>query len=392
MAKKFPPRQYFDHNSTQLVMSGKEYFDLSYQLLNEAREEVHFQTYIFEEDETGKKMADALIQTAQRGVRVYLLADAYGSQRMSDETKTRMRQAGIVVRLFGPLLSKGRIHFGRRLHQKIILVDRRKALIGGINISNNYSGLRGKEWLDFGVLVEGNIIPTLVNITLNTWLGFSMQNLRRKWRHEQRAEMIVRPDQTVRVKALENDGLRGKYQCAASYLELINSAKDTITLVGGYFLPGGRGRRALKRAVRRGVTVRVVLPAKSDVGLMHRGMLFLYDWLLRNRIAIMEYLPANVHGKALVVDRKKVSIGSYDLNNLSTYSNIELNLEIDNVPFAQHLDDKIDAIIRNQCQPVTLIDLEKRFTLTQRFVNWLSYRMVKIMFILAVWLATTENE
>ena len=372
-------------------MSGREYFDLTYQLLEEAKEEVHFQTYIFKEDETGHSMADALIRTAQSGVRVYLLADAYGSNDLAKETIRRMRQAGIVVRLFGPLLSRGRFHIGRRMHQKITLIDRRIALIGGINISNNYSGQKEKEWLDFGVLVEGDIIPSLVNITLNTWLGMSMQNLRRRWRREQRVEAQRTVVRTVQMKALENDALRGKYQCVASYLHLINSAEDTIDIVGGYFLPGGRGRRALKRAIRRGVKIRLVLASKSDVGLMHRGMLYLYDWLLRNRISIHEYLPANVHGKAIVVDKKLVSIGSYDLNNLSTYSNIELNLEIDDAPFAKNLYEKIDTIIRTQCKTITLTELDKR-SIGQRFANWLSYRMVKFMFVLSVWLATTENE
>jgi len=385
--------KYFKHNRIQLIHSGSSFFSAVYTMLDEAKEEIHFQTYIFEEDETGRQMADALIRTAERGIRVYLLADAYGSRNLSEATIQKMKNAGVKVRLFGPLLSKGKIHFGRRLHQKIVLCDQRKAIISGVNISNNYSGIGGNHpWLDFAVLVEGDVIPSLAHITVKTWLGFSMQNWRKKF--EKSILPLLKTDDTYRVfiRALENDGLRGRYQCAAAYLRLLNSTNDTAYIVGGYFLPGGRGRRALKRAIHRGVRIRVVVAEKSDVGLMHQGMLYLYSWLLRNRIEIFEYKPSNVHGKVLVTDEKYVCIGSYDLNNLSTYSNIELNLEINDQPFAGLVKADIENIIATQCHPVTMTELVSRFSLWNRLVQWVSYRLLKVMFVLAVWLATKENE
>jgi cardiolipin synthase len=384
--------KFFQHNHVRLIYSGPPFFTAVIRLLEEAKEEIHFQTYIFEEDETGQRMANELIRAAQRGVKVYLLADAYGSKNFSDETRQRLQAGGVTVRLFRPLLSRGKIHFGRRLHQKIIVCDQRKAIVAGVNISNNYSGVKDRHpWLDFAVLVEGDVIPSILHVCERTWRGFSMKNLRRRF-EKSLQKLAANPSYQVPVKTLENDGLRGRYQCATSYLRLIHSAKDSIVIVGGYFLPGGRARRALKKAIIRGVRIRVILAAKSDVGLMHRGMQYLYAWLLRNRIEIYEYKPANVHGKVIVSDKKFISIGSYDLNNLSTYSNIEFNLEIMSEPFAVELQTGLEKIIDNQCHPVTMTELENRFSLLQRLRLWYSYRMVKIMFVLAVWLANKENE
>ena len=382
--------RFYPNNTVKLHRSGEEFFSAIQRMLEAAREEVYFQTYIFEEDETGRRMAEQLAAAARRGVKVFLLADAYGSKRLSGSTRKLLEEAGVKLRLFGPLLSRGRIHFGRRLHQKIILCDRRIALVAGINISNNYSGLTGRTpWLDFGVTVEGDILPALYDICQRTWLGFGARVLRRK-QFAKIMEGTAVGDAVIRP--LENDGLRGKYQCAASYLNLIHAAADSILIVGGYFLPGGRARRAIRKAIRRGVRIRVILAAKSDVGLMHRGMQYLYAWLLRNRVEIYEYRPANVHGKVLIADEQTVSMGSYDLNNLSTYSNIELNLEIVNRTFARQLNKELEYIIDTQCHPVTMTELGARYSLWQQFRQWWSYRVLKIMFVLAVWLATKENE
>lgn len=385
--------KYFSKNKARLIRSGPDFFKEMVWLIEGAQQEIHLQTYILEEDATGHRIVDALITAAQRGVKVFLLPDAYGSGQLKSETVSSLRNAGVEIRFFGPLFSKGRIHFGRRLHHKIIIADRSKAMVAGINISNNYSGNADKlPWLDFGVLVEGDVLPSLVKICQRTWAGFHIKKLSTK--PNPFLNVTSTPDDsfTTMIQPIENDGLRGKYQCTFSYLKAIGYSRDSITIVGGYFLPGGRARRALKRAILRGVQVRVILPSKSDVGLMHRGMQYLYAWMLRHRIEVYEYLPSNVHGKVIIADKQLVSIGSYDLNNLSTYSNIELNLEIMNQPFAENLSHQLDYVATNQCHKITITELEKRYSVIERLKQWYSYRVVKIMFVLATWLTNKNDE
>jgi cardiolipin synthase len=148
----------------------------------------------------------------------------------------------------------------------------------------------------------------------------------------------------------------------------------------------------LKRAIDRGVDIQVILAAESDVPLQRSGVEYLYQWMLRNGIRIYEYLPSNVHGKVLIADKKFVSIGSYDLNNLSNYSNIELNLDIDDKEFALYFYQNIEKIIEQDCRLITLEELYKRSNPLKRFKHWISYQIVKTLFILAFWLSNKEDD
>jgi cardiolipin synthase len=114
---------------------------------------------------------------------------------------------------------------------------------------------------------------------------------------------------------------------------------------------------------------------------------YLYSWLTTNGIRVYEYKPSNVHGKVLIRDEKWTTIGSYDLNNLSTYSNIELNLDINNVRFSESLSNHIKSIIANESTEITVKSTLLRRNIFTRFTAWASYRFVKIMFVLSFVLA-----
>src|SRR6185295_7172618 len=106
--------------------------------------------------------------------------------------------------------------------------------------------------------------------------------------------------------------------------------------------------------------IQIIIAAQSDVKLQRLAILYLYQWMIRNKITIYEYMPANVHGKALIADKRFVSIGSYDLNNLSTYSNIELNLDIADENFASAFQTELEKIALDDCRLITPDDLYKR--------------------------------
>jgi cardiolipin synthase A/B len=126
----------FTRNSIELVRGGCDYFDRLKQMIDRAKETIHLQTYIYEDDETGKEIAERLISASKRGVTVYLLADGYASQSLSSAFIDRIRNAGIHFRFFEPVFKSRYFYFGRRLHHKIFVVDTTCALVGGINISN----------------------------------------------------------------------------------------------------------------------------------------------------------------------------------------------------------------------------------------------------------------
>jgi len=381
---------YSVNNSARLIRSGSEFFDALENLIDEARFEIYFQTYIFEEDETGQRVAHALIRAAQRGVKIFILLDAFGSGRLSEKFLSEWRKEKIEFRWFGPLFRNWSFHIGRRLHRKVVVADRFTSIVSGINISNNYNNLPANPaWLDFGVLVKGDVSKKLYLICKQSWLKIRFRRFSKKLK-EQISLSFQEMNSPMKIRVRQNDWKIGKKESASSYYQLIRQARESLIIIGGYFLPGRKARRLLRKASKRGVMIRVIIAERSDVGLMRKAMIYLYDWLLRYNIRIFEYKPSNVHGKAIVSDKKIVSIGSYDLNTLSTYSNIELNLDIDDAAFASGAHQRLEEIIANDCTEVTHDILRGRKNTWKKLVRWFSYRMVKSLFGLSVWLAKKD--
>lgn len=372
-----------------LRRSGNDYFSSLVQLIAGAQQEIHLQTYILDPDRTGARIVEALIAAAERGVNVFLMLDAYGSSAFQGQLFERLVRAGVSVQYYGRLFQNGRFHLGRRLHRKVFVADGHVALVGGINISEKYDSVDGHvPWLDFAVQVEGPVARRLRLICRQRWL-----NLRRR-RKSQHLRHPRLPEKSYEllpgtVKVAQNDFLRKKNEIAVSYRRAIRESRESIIIVGGYFLPGGKVRRLLRAARKRGVTIRLVLAAHSDVMISVYARQYLYRWLVRYGIEIHEYLPSNVHGKVLLSDGT-VSIGSYDLNNLSTYSNIELNMSIDNEQFAEELKKTLEEIIARDCRRVDETALRKRESVWHLFRCQLAYRITKTLFGLA-WLLSKSG-
>ncbi|MFZ7115298.1 MAG: phospholipase D-like domain-containing protein [Bacteroidota bacterium] len=375
-------KPYTPGHSIEWIQSGKEYYDNLVAIIDSASVEIQLQTYIFNDDRTGKKIGDALINAAKRGVNIYVVIDAYGSQGMSAAYQKTLMNAGINIKRYGEIFSRGRFHISRRLHRKVLVVDSSIAVVGGINISDHYAGTsKHPAWLDFAVIVKGKIGLRLEMICRKRWKSITFP------KKKGLENLTENPDHTVAVRVRRNDFIRNQNEIAISYRQAIRHAEKSLLFVGGYFLPGGRTRRLIRNAVRRGVDVCVLVAEKSDVGIMVHARRYLYNWLTTNGIRVFEYKPSNVHGKVLIRDDKWTSIGSYDLNNLSTYSNIELNLDINNSRFSESLGMHIRHIIAKESTEVTVQSTLLKRNIFTRFTAWASYRFVKIMFVLSFILA-----
>ncbi|MCX6274690.1 MAG: phosphatidylserine/phosphatidylglycerophosphate/cardiolipin synthase family protein [Bacteroidetes bacterium] len=371
----------------KLLSSGNVFFAELERLIDEAKEEIHFQVYIFEPDETGSRIANALLRAALRGVKIFLLIDSFGSGKFPDKMQDQLEKAGVEIKRYGPFVKGGRFHIARRLHRKVIVFDRKTAIVAGLNISNNYSDAGGKKaWLDFAVVLDGNIVQKLHSICLQRWIKKPLRKMPfKKLVSDKRTSSSI-----LRVR--QNDWLRGLNEAFSSYRREIKNAKSSLFIVGGYFLPGGRVRKMLKRAIQRGVTIKVILADESDVAMQRNAVQYLYQWMLRNKIEIYEYLPSNVHGKVLIADQKMILIGSYDLNNLSTYTNIELNLDIAHEPLAVAFQNELEKIALTDCRRVTVEELYRRTNPWKRFKYWISYQTVKSFFVLTTWLAREDED
>lgn len=370
------PTNYFIHNHVRLVHGGKDYFSLLQKLINEARHTIHFQTYIFDEDETGVPVANALKEAAQRGVNVFLLLDGYASQSLSKEFVKELIDSGIRFRWFEPLLKSKNFYFGRRLHHKVVVIDSCKCVVGGMNISNRYNDLPDQPaWLDWALYVEGEIGPVLENICKQR-----MRYHRYKVSGEVKETISTKEKCPVRVRV--NDWVQNKRQISRSYLEMLRSAHSHIIIMSPYFLPGNELRRQMARAAKRGVKIKVILAGVSDIKIAKWAERYVYRWLLRNNIEIYEYQKSVLHGKMATYDSKWVTAGSYNVNNLSAYASVELNLDVDHAEHAKEVEQELTKIIDKDCVAITEEVYKKNTHLLQKVSQWMSYEGLRLLLFL----------
>ena len=185
------------------------------------------------------------------------------------------------------------------------------------------------------------------------------------------------------VRIRRNDWVKRKNEISATYIEMLLHAKSHVTILCSYFLPGRVISRLLKNAAARGVEIRVITAGKSDIIMAKHAERWLYDLLLRNNIKILEYQPAVLHAKVAACDNEWLTVGSYNVNDISAYASIELNLDVRNRPFATAIEKELEKIIQEDCIPITReLHLSKKNIFIQ-FIRWCSYQSIRLIFHLA---------
>ncbi len=369
-------------NKTKLIRGGKPYFDLLLQLINRAEETIHLQTYIFDDDETGNLVAEALKAAARRKVSVHLLADGYASQVMSNNFIDELIASGINFRFFEPFFKSKTYYFGRRLHHKVFVADTKYALVGGINITNRYNDMPGDPaWLDFALYAEGDIAVDLCILCWKTWKGYpEKMGITPCEEKEILFEFPEAENSLLRMR--RNDWVRRKNEISASYIEMFRHARSHISIMCSYFLPGKTIRRLLKNAAKRGVKIKVITAGTSDVLVSKYAERWMYDWLLRNKIELYEYQPVVLHAKIAVCDSEWLTIGSYNVNNISAYASIELNIDVQNAGLASETERTLESIIHKDCIAITKEKHALSKNIFKQFVRWCSYQFIRIVFYL----------
>ncbi|MBI5858583.1 MAG: phospholipase [Sphingobacteriales bacterium] len=365
---------YTFRNRVSLVKGGSEYFSLLKKLIENATISIHLQFYIFLEDETGKMVMDALKTASSRGVQVFLHLDGYASQRLPRHCIRDMRDAGVRVKRFEPLFRSKHFYFGRRLHHKVVVADGLYSLVGGINVCNRYNDMPGEPaWLDMALYCEGEASFALYNDCRNLW-GEKERYPHISWNEVDKYCQQIPADEQMQVRVRRNDWVKRKNEVWRTYLEMFAKAEQQITIMCSYFLPGRLFRKKLALASKRGVKLKVILAGTSDVMMAKHAERYLYDWLLKNRIEIYEYQETVLHAKMAVCDSSWLTVGSYNVNNISAYASLELNLDVSNTALAHHSEEMLDEIVHNHCKKITRENylssqnILRRFW--QRFCYW----------------------
>ncbi len=300
-----------EQKTVELLDGGAEAFPRMLAAIDTAKRTIHLEIYIFAWDDIGTRFITALSAASKRGVKVNVVLDGWGSSTSGNRVSATLRQAGCTVQVYNRLwtLFMGRF---RRNHRKLLLVDDEFAVLGGINIADEYA--RTYEtggWADLAIVVRG---PACVDV------GRML-----------RKEPILNTDPEVRVML---SGVRGSRKLRQAYIKALREAEREVWMAQAYFIPDAGLVRAIVRAAKRGVAVRLLLAGRSDVLFVRSATMSLYARLLRAGVEIHEWTQSVLHAKAAVIDDKKLLVGSFNLDPLSMV-NLETLVEV-TIPSVAH--------------------------------------------------------
>ncbi len=336
-------RQKFSSATTvKLLWKGRDSFQTIFDTVNTARELICLQFYIFKDDDTGIGLSRLLREKSREGVKVYILYDHFGSFGTPRSFWKEMRLEGIQIRASHPFKWTAPFYYVHRDHRKLIVVDSKRAFTGGLNIANEYSGFhlrrRSRGWRDTGILLEGPIVNELFDTFKKSWATWGGERI--SFRRDGEGEKEKNKGKRKRgIPALPIFAYsrKGRKKMRSLLRYSIDHAQTRILLTTAYFIPRRRLIEKLETAVRRGVTVRLLVPGKSDIpAASYAGKAF-FSRLLKSGIEIYTYLGEMLHAKTYLFDDCWSIIGSTNLDYQSFVYNDEGNVGILDSSFASEI-------------------------------------------------------
>ncbi len=412
--------QYQDTHSVQLLQGGQAFFPALLGDIDAARHEVWLETYIFNFDVSGLRVADALVRAAMRGVSVYLVMDGAGTLEVPAEWASHFDTAGVQWRIFSPL---GRIGWfipsrWRRLHRKLCMVDGTVAFCGGINVLDDFydpnHGPLDAPRFDFAVRVEGPLVRDVAQTMAQFWWRLKATREARErdfpsaWAALQSAVRVAHAGDSAdreglggrginddaklsasgqgraartRAALVLRDNLRQRTQIERAYRKAIGEARREIIIANAYFLPGARLRKGLIHAARRGVSVRLLLQGRYEYFMQYHAARPVYGALLAAGVEIHEYAPSYLHAKVAVIDGHWATVGSSNLDPLSLLLAREANVVIDDADFAQDLRQRLEHAMHTAGKRLDPQTYAHR-PLRQRVLDRLAFGLMRLMLFL----------
>jgi cardiolipin synthase len=315
-------------NGLQLYCYGQDLYMSMLEAIDNAKESIFIETYIWKDDEAGWDFKTHLARKAAEGVAVYVIFDRMGNLVVPHDFKASFGSA-IHLQQYLSVSSIFHLLDPRRYaldHRKILIVDGHTSFIGGYNIGSLYAS----SWRDTHLRLEGPASVEIASSFIDFWNRFSHQNDHIKTRLSRKFDPLV----TLHG----NDALRLTFPIRDMYIEAINRAAHSILLSNAYFVPDRSLLEALKAAAQRGVNVRILVPWTSN----H----VVTDWIshsyfgecLDAGIHVLGYTHAMLHAKTCTIDGQWSTVGTANLDRLSSLGNYEINVEIYSREFAQQME------------------------------------------------------
>ena len=322
-------------HDVRLLRDGDETFPPMLEAIAGATDHIHVEVFILSDDVVGRRFSDALCERARAGVEVRLIYDGVGSLATPDAFFDRMRAAGVKTMQFHPV-APWRRHWGlsRRDHRKILVVDGRIGFAGGLNFDACHASpdQGGAGWRDTHARIEGPAVAELNRCFLDTWVARAApEDVPRDL-----ARYLVPPPAAgeMDVQVVANRMRPGRSPIRRAYLAALESARKRIWITNPYFLPDARLIQALTAAAKRGVDVRILVPARSDVRVVDLAARPIFRHLVHRGVRVYQWQASILHAKTAVVDDDWSTVGSFNLDPAS-FTNLELNLNVRHAGFAE---------------------------------------------------------
>ena len=377
-------------NQIQLLRNGAEYFPALETAIENAQHEIYLQTYIYETDQIGTRIGNALKRAVQRGVTVNILLDGFGCKDLAKSYVKELEKTGINLMFYRPKISpwtfkKSRL---RRMHRKVVVIDKKIAFVGGINIIDDYNVPKNMPpRIDYAVRLEGKLLPVIYDSVYKLWRRMSVLHVQpdnfkaaeSSSKVYTQAEENLIADKKVHANIsaafVLRDNVLNRHSIEDAYLSAIKQAKTEIIIANAYFVPGRRFRKALLAAARRGVSVTLLLQGRMEYFLMFASHAF-YAVFLKKSIQIYEYRKGFMHSKVAVIDQEWATVGSSNIDPFSLLLAREANVIVKDKHFATELRDDIMLAINNHAFYVQAEEWSNRH-IAKRFLSWLAYGLVR---------------
>ncbi len=353
----------------QVLVGGAQAYPAMLEAIAAAREHILLEIYIWESDAFGRRFAEALMVRARQGVQVRAVLDAVGSSGFDGRLEAELRAAGVQLSWFHPLSPfRKRRGLTVRDHRKLLVIDGAIAFLGGMNLSDAHAPVEwgGGGWFDVHLRLEGPAAHDLCQLFAVTWRYTSGQRLALP-----KGAPPVAPEPSAVAQVLAIDSRASRRLIRRHYEHALKRARRQILILEGYFIPDRGLRAILRKAVGRGVEVRVLVPRRSDVALVQHASRFTYGALLRAGVQIYEWLPTMLHAKAICVDGQWLAIGSYNLDQRSLRYNWEISAAVADRSACAALEADFEAALL-QAERVDRTAWSKR-PAGARVVQWFAY-------------------
>ena len=315
-------------NRVEILTNGAQFYPAIRDALRAAEASINLEAYIFQPGEVASMIVDALEDRAQAGVEVRLVIDAIGSAGLDTVIVRRLEAAGCQVSFYQPMTWYRLHRINNRTHRELIVIDGRVAFVGGAGIADWWMRAhRGRPaWRDTVARLEGPIVAPLQGVFAENWLEYNGEILTGS-RHWPPAVAAAPGDvSAMPVKSSPSDRATAS---RVVFQMLIEGARTSIDISTPYFLPDRALRRALVRAARRGVRVRVIVPGRlTDQRLVRLASRRMYHELIDGGVRLFEYRPAMTHVKSLIVDATWAVVGTTNIDNRSFEHNDEINVAL----------------------------------------------------------------